>query len=609
MPRPVVTVLAAVAALVAATRGAAAQVPVQSVPLRDVRYTVTFTRDLAAARQFAVEMRATLGADGPVLLSLPTWTPGAYEVTNFARWVAGFGATAADGTPLRWDKLDPDTWRIRPAGAREIVVRFRYTATILDTSEAWATADGGFFNGTNLFPYPEGRPFDWPATVQVVTEPDWKVATGMEPAGAPRTFRAPTYHELVDAPVLVGALDVDSSTVAGKPFRIATYPAGSVAGAAREAMWAAVRRMVPPQAAVFGEVPWDHYTLLQVASETFEGGSGLEHANSHLDVVTAQAAGSPFLNSLYSHEIFHAWNVKRLRPRDLWPYRYDTWQPTPLLWISEGITDYYADLALLRGGVVDSAAFLAAVTEKMQEVQQAPPTSLEDASLSTWTKPQDGSGYLYYPKGALAGLALDIILRDATDNRASLDLVMRQGYEQAYKRGEGFTDAQWWGLVTKAGGAAATRLADFNARYVDQPGPYPWAEWLPLAGLRYAADTARDARLGISAANDSGAVRITAVEAGSAAARGGVQPGDVLLAIGDVTVADLTFGARFRARFAGQPAGTPVPVRVRRHGAVLDLTLALTYAERVTVRVTADPAAGPKARRVRDGLFRGTTGG
>ena len=124
------------------------------------------------------------------------------------------------------------------------------------------------------------------------------------------------------------------------------------------------------------------------------------------------------LASITAHEIFHAWNVKRLRPADMVPYRYDRPQPTPWLWVSEGITDYYADLALVRGGVVDAGGFCAADDGEDREVADAPPVALEDASLSTWIHPTDGTGYIYYPKGSLAGFLLDIMIRDASDNSA-----------------------------------------------------------------------------------------------------------------------------------------------------------------------------------------------
>src|SRR6185437_4325871 len=147
----------------------------------------------------------------------------------------------------------------------------------------------------------------------------------------------------------------------------------------------------------------------------------------------------------------------------------------------------------------------------------------EDASLSTWIHPTDGSEYLYYPKGSLAGFALDIMIRDASDNQRSLDTVMRELYRTTYKAGRGFTAADWWGAVSRAAGGKS--FAEFNAKYVDGREPYPWAQVLPLAGLRVATDTIREARLGISASQDStGGVVIRQVMPGGAAEEAGVKP-------------------------------------------------------------------------------------
>ena len=156
-----------------------------SAPLADIRYEVTFTRANAARRLVTSAMTFTVGGNAPVTLSLPAWTPGAYEIDNFARNVANFAAEEG-GNSLAWDKLDPDTWRVRPRGAGEVTVRFDYQADSLDNANTWARADFLLFNGTNLFLYPEGRGFDFPAAVTVNTEPGWKIVTGMTAAGAHR---------------------------------------------------------------------------------------------------------------------------------------------------------------------------------------------------------------------------------------------------------------------------------------------------------------------------------------------------------------------------------------------------------------------------------------
>ena len=156
---------------------------------------------------------------------------GAYEISNFARWVIDFAATG-DGKSLAWSKQDFDSWRIEPAGAKSVTVTFSYVADTLDNAMAWSRRDFLLFNGTNVFMYPEGRSLLYPATVTVHTEPGWRVVTGMHAEGA-TSYRASNYHDLVDMPFFVGRFDVDSAQIAGKWVRFATYPQGSVSGAAR----------------------------------------------------------------------------------------------------------------------------------------------------------------------------------------------------------------------------------------------------------------------------------------------------------------------------------------------------------------------------------------
>ncbi|HEY3011139.1 MAG TPA: PDZ domain-containing protein [Gemmatimonadales bacterium] len=583
---------------------AAAPAATRSAPITNLHYQLTFDSSTARDRIIKVAMAFDVDGNGPVLLSLPAWTPGAYEISNFARWVVGFSASAGD-KPLRWDKLDYDTWRLQPAGARSVTVRFDYVADTLDNAMAWATPDFALFNGTNLLLYPEGTGYDFPATVTVKTQPDWVVATAMKPAGPPGSFGETNYHDLVDMPFFVGRIAYDSMQVAGRWTRLATYPAGALMQSARKELWGQISRMIPAESRVFQETPWSSYNIMMILDPRYGGASALEHQSSHVGIYNRAIIGNPLLASITAHEIFHAWNVKRLRPSEMVPYDYDQPQPTPWLWVSEGITDYYADLALVRSGVIDSAQFMALTAYKAGAVSEAPPTALEDASLSTWIHPTDGSGYLYYPKGSLAGLMLDVLIRDASDNARSLDHVMRQLYLATYKKGRGFGAADWWSEVSRA--ASGRPFTDFYARYIDGRDPYPLDRILPLAGMRMLADTVREPRLGIQTTADSSGIMVSGVIPGGPAQEAGVQAGDQLLALGDLAISNPDFGPAFRARF-GKEEGAPLPIRVRRGTDTLTLNTKVRLAARVERRIEADPTASPKAVRIRIGILKGTTG-
>jgi predicted metalloprotease with PDZ domain len=356
---------------------------------------------------------------------------------------------------------------------------------------------------------------------------------------------------------------------------------------------------------VFGETPFDSYTTLIVFSDTYGGGSALEHQNSHLGIYTSQGIGQDWIASVTSHEMFHAFNVKRMRPAEMVPYRYDVPQPTPWLWVSEGITDYYADVAMVRGGVIDSAGFLQSVRQNMLNVDQTPPVALEDASLSTWIHPTDGSGYVYYPKGSLAGFMLDILIRDASDNRKGLDEVMREVYDGTYKKGKGFGSKEWWGAVSRAAGGK--KFEAFNDHYIDGRDPFPWDSVLPLAGIRMVTDSSRVPRLGLmfSSVDSIGAI-IQQVVPGGSAAEAGLQAGDRLLEIGGFSVLDPSAFEQFRAKY-GESEGADLVFKVNRDGQALELLGKVRLAIVADQRLEFDPAAGEKAVRIREGILTGKT--
>lgn len=570
--------------------------------IREVRYSVTFDRTTAANRLIHVDMTFVVDDGHVVSLSLPSWTPGSYELDDYARNVRSVTATQ-NGGEIRWDKSDFDTWRVYPTGAGTVGFSFDYRADSLDTGSAWSKPDFAFFNGTNLFLFPENQDLSFPSRVTIHTEADWGIATSLTASDMAGDYTADDYHDLVDHPTFVGEFDIDSLRVDDAWYRLATYPAGVLAGEQRATMWQQIEQMMPVMADVMDEVPWDTYTILQVFDADFGGGSALEHGNSHLGIYGQQFVGSWVLPYVVAHETFHAWNVKRLRPADLWPYDYGRQMPTELLWVSEGITDYYADLALVRSGINTREGFLETTKNKIDGVNHTPPVALEDASLTTWVQPTDGTSSIYYPKGSLAGLMLDVLIRDASDNQHSLDDVMKTLYEQAYKNGRGFTEDMWWQTVREA--ARGRSFEEFHDRYIDGRDPYPWDEILPLAGLVLQQETRRVPRLGIGAGSPG---HVGDVAPGSSAAIAGVRPGDELVSVGGIDASLPGFPLHFQGKFANEADGTPFDIVVRREGEELTLRATLQFTETTNSRIIEDPDASDTARRIREGILTGTTG-
>lgn len=457
-----------------------------SAPISDIRYDVTIDSTTAVTRNLLVTMRFRASGTKPVVLALPAWSPGHYTLLWFASRVLGFTPTAS-GTPLPWRKLDFQTWEITPNGASTVSVAFRYHADAHDRAVAYTNHDLAFFNGTNVFLYPVGQGFTWPATVAIHAPAGWRIATGLTAGAGGGTFTATNYHDLVDAPFVVGKFDFDSVRTGAVWVRLASFPAGGMRAEWRQRTLAWLARLVPTEGAVFHDIPFSEYTVLQLA-DTIVNGGGLEHHDSQLDGVRMDGTDYPYFPFLYAHELFHAWNVKRMRPSDMVPYRYDDAEPTPWLWVSEGVTDYYGPLALVRSGIIGDSAFEAQMAGDIAAVQRSVPVALGDASLSAWIAASDGTAGIYYPKGATAGLLLDILIRDASNNAHSLDDVMRTVYDDTYRsKWRGFIAADWWGAVSRFAGGRS--FADFDRRYITGRKAMPIDSVLALAGWRVTRDT------------------------------------------------------------------------------------------------------------------------
>jgi predicted metalloprotease with PDZ domain len=348
-----------------------------STPLtaQTVHYDVTLMS--TAEKQFHVAADFPAAGKETLFVSLPAWSPGNYEIQNYARYVHGFGAKNAAGQPLRWDRGDKDTWRVVTGRTDHVTVEFDFIGDTIDLSTARVTQDFGQFLGTNLFLFEEGQ-IARPAEVRFHVPADWRITTALKgPVNG--VYRAADYHELADAMTFLGRYSVDSLQADGKWIRIAVWPASDYTAPVAANIRNGVAKMAPVQNKIMGGAPYDIYTIfLNVIHEPVNFGGGLEHSSSQYDIMPAgafaDASGTlgDFMYPLLSHEFFHLWNVKRIRPAEMWPYDYHAEQYTPLLWWSEGVTDYYADLTNLRSGLWTPDQFLDNTSSNIQQVESVP---------------------------------------------------------------------------------------------------------------------------------------------------------------------------------------------------------------------------------------------
>lgn len=542
-------------------------------------------------------------------ISLPVWSPGSYEIMDYARYVHTFAATAPDGRPLFWDKTDPSTWRIATGGASRVAVDFETDPDSVALELSRIEPGFAWFNGTNLFPYPDGAGFDFPADVILDVPAGWRIATGLTPAGERGHYRAASYHDLVDCPTFLGHFALDSVVVDGRPVRLAIYPDSALTPAVWDSVSDALRRIAGAEDRIMGGPVDSGYTVLVYAAPgALDWAGGLEHHNSQFDAI-AMGFFAPdrkrgilgeFTRPLLAHEFFHLWNVKRIRPAAMWPYDYAHAQVTPLLWWSEGVTDYYADVALARGGLWTPDAFVASANDNVQQVEDAAEiVSAEDASVDTWIHPTwvDEAQY-YYPKGSLLGLMLDIEIRSATHGAHSLDDVMRSLLDDFWRRGRGFDTADLLARIRPW----YPGVDAFYRRYVQGREPLPYDSVLPLAGIAVDGHENRVPLVGVSTSRSAdGGVVVGAVVPGSLAEAVGIQPGDVLLTVGGVDTGSPLWPAAYQARYA-RSAGQPVAVVFRHDGQVLTRTGAVQVRTLRSVTLRRDPQAGAAARAVLQGI-------
>ncbi|WP_088278515.1 M61 family metallopeptidase [Ideonella sp. A 288] len=491
--------------------------------------------------------RVTLTLPRPAALqrlSLPVWIPGSYLVREFSRHLSGLQARQG-GQALAVEQIDKAGWQVACSGRAALVLSYRVYAFDRSVRTAFLDAGRGFFNGTSLLLRAEGREHEPHELALGALPAGWDVATAMPPAGR-RRYRAADYAELVDHPFELGPFWRGSFQAGGVAHELVV--AGALPSFDGERLLQDTRRLCEQHirfwhASSHTAPPFQRYLFLLLAVD--DGYGGLEHrASSALvaarrDLPRQRMEGLPdgyvMLLGLLSHEYFHAWNVKRLRPADFEPIDYDRENYTRLLWFFEGVTSYYDDLMLLRAGLIDLERYLRLVARAANAVATTPGRrvqSLAEASFDAWIKyyrsdeNTPNATVSYYQKGALVALALDLRLRR---EGGSLDEAMRLLWQRSGGGGP-IATADIVAVLQAVGGRS---FAPELAAWVDGTDEVPLAELLADLGVEARTDRAAfTASLGLRLSEGAvGGVHVKAVLTGSAAAAAGISAGDELLAV------------------------------------------------------------------------------
>ena len=552
---------AAALALLSLASGAAAQTPREAI-----HYTVRFP----APQTNYVEIEALVPTDGraAIEMMMAVWTPGSYLVREYERNVEAVTATA-NGRPLAVDKTTKNRWRIITGAARAIALTYRVYAHEMTVRSDWVDADFAMLNGAPTFmtlvpDAPNVNVGTLPRVHDVRLElpPGWTTSVSALPdarAGEANHYAAPDYDTLVDSPIVAGNPVIHTFTVSGKPHLLVDVGEDGVfdgAGADRD-----LEKIVGVQERFWGSLPYDKYVFFNVLTG---GGGAIEHKNSVMMMASrwATRTRAHYVGwlSTASHEYFHLWNVKRLRPIELGPFDYERETYPRSLWVSEGFTDYYADVLLARAGLISLDECLDRLSSAVRSLQTTPGRLAQTAELSSfdaWIKeyrPDENSvntSISYYTKGAVIGFLLDARIRDATNGAKSLDDVMRLAF-QRYSGARGFTPDQFRQTVSEVAG---TDLSAWLHRALDTTEELDYNPALQWFGLEFRTRTPRGepmAWLGARAKNDAGRLLVTNVPRGTPAYAAGLNPDDEIVAIDDFRVRPEELDDRLRTFREGQ---------------------------------------------------------
>ena len=469
---------------------------------------------------------------------MPVWIPGSYKVRDFSGNVEDFRITSGS-RELPVTKVDKNTWQVELDGHRRINVKYKVYAFGQDHRTSFVDADRAMLNGASVFMYPVGM--ETKESLVVVDLPrGWQRATCSLPSvgGRSPVFRAPDYDTLIDSPLMIGSHKVFETLVDDVPYRYAISGKGDYDQAQ---LLADTRKIAGEMHQLFGSVPYDRYTIFVDISNRRRG--ALEHLSSAYLMVSRWTFDGEdnyrkYLE-LLAHEMFHAYNVKRIRPMVLGPFDYDRENYTTQLWVSEGLTSYYDRQLLLRSGLLDVEQYFELLTMDMEKMLSRPgrhQQTLEESSFDAWIKfyqPNENSPNAtisYYVKGSLVGVTIDLAIREATDGGRSLDDVFRALWHDFQTSGEGFAPERFREICEEMAG----RPLDEVFAYVTTTRDIDWEAAFTPFGLEVVAahqDPADSAKAywGFETEERAGSLVIKTIYHGTPAADSRLSVNDELL--------------------------------------------------------------------------------
>jgi predicted metalloprotease with PDZ domain len=400
----------------------------------------------------------------------------------------------------------------------------------------------------------------------------------------------------------MGRFDLTQFQVEGKPHYLVTTPAGALPKDKADQFTAMLGKVAAAQSSIFGGLPYEKYVYFYFFSRPeSNAGGALEHLNSH--VAFAFSPNPEFMISTASHEFFHLWNVKRFRPAEMWPYDYSRENETPLLWVSEGFTNYYGSLALYRAGLRTRQQFLASVEGAISGVESNEARSYispADSSVSTWAGYDTpvAFGISYYTQGQNLGALLDLSILHDSGGKFALDDVMVALYRDFYQKGRGFTTEDMIGIVDRF---TKSDYHDFYRKYVAGVEVPPYDTILGYAGYKVESSSRKTAELGFDADETAAGLKITTVMDGGSAQQAGLRTGDLLLGVDELDIRK--DGAAVMTRLE-ERIGRRVKLSVKRAGDDQTLDVEVGSRNEMGYKIREIPNATAEQLRIRERWLR-----
>ncbi|WP_228235071.1 M61 family metallopeptidase [Allomuricauda sp. M10] len=418
---------------------------------------------------------------------LPVWSPGYYKILDFPRYVVDFQVKNDKGEMLDWHKESKDTWVVNNGTNQSIVVTYRVFANKKSVAESLVDQNKAFIMPNSMFMYPKDK-IDVPVTLKIEPYQDWNaISTGLVKNDAGQ-YNAPDFDVLYDSPIYIGNQKIIEFEHDGRPYHLAME---TPEGLQQDTFVDDLKKVISATTALMGHVPYQNYCFIMMGA----GGGGLEHWNSQAVFTSgsfefkSKEHYTDFLNFI-THEYFHLYNVKAIRPIALGPFDYGKENYTDMLWVSEGITVYYEYLIMLRAGLLqpkEALDYLSGSIRRYENIEGKNHMSLSRSSFDIWLnflnrdENTDQTTISYYNKGPIIGLLLDLEIRKSSKNQKSLDDVMQFLYNKYFlKQKRGFTKEEFWAICEQFAGKSLLELQN----YVDTVNEIDYQKYLDHAGLQ-----------------------------------------------------------------------------------------------------------------------------